>query len=147
MKHKDFIDSLILMKQHKVVKFAPNLYRIGYCCRCGTCCKMRDVYIPTEDDNNPLIRKTHPVSSIMPDGQTAWMNKEKTICRNFIIKDGIPKCIHYPIRPKRCSEFPKYRITQPEKCTYTFIGLEEYRYFLSELDIWRKTNGGKRKKN
>ena len=143
----------------EVTRLANDKYRVGYCSRCGECC--RTISLDTRVGNNAIeYIKLHNVeikikSSIVVDPKEEPTEFAASLtftcpCQHLI---GDPDCLDkwlceiYPTRPAICSSYPKNQSSW-KTCTFTFLDSEKLDWFIKQYaEYWREKDGKEKKIN
>ena len=153
----------------EVTRLANDKYRVGYCSRCGECC--RTISLDTRVGNNAIeYIKLHNVeikikTSIVVDPKEEPTEFAASLtftcpCQHLIkipykiedtdIEDQPDNryfCRIYDTRPAICSSYPKNQSSW-KTCTFTFLDSEKLDWFIKQYsEYWREKDGKEKKIN
>jgi len=125
-----------------LTQIKPNLWRFGFCCRCGMCCKSITIRSSVSKQAEEWIKHHGVTVKIMPsryelaDNQCQNLSVQESYgqpclltfplpCERLIeIADGRYSCTIYKERPAICIRYPEEE-TGYRQCTYVFLDKEE----------------------
>jgi len=138
-------------KPIEVVKLTNEKYRVGFCSRCGACCKT--INMDTKGSEAAIEwLKLHGVKVTILGGIKTDPREE---ANEFTLSISLPcqctelaldeeqKCICqvYEDRPIICKYYPK-QYAGFQTCTYMFLNTEELNKFAADYtEYWRSTHG------
>jgi Fe-S-cluster containining protein len=141
-----------------VHRLSNTIYRVGFCSRCGCCC--RNIDILTRVSGNVIdwlsgygikITTKTPIFDRSSDGESepiefaAQLNIPITC--NYLIQDETTQqhaCTRYQNSPLICQGYPRSQSKYPT-CTFVFLKEDEFEWFVTEYNkYWEAKNGTKK---
>lgn len=143
----------------EVTRITNVLYRVGYCSRCGSCCKNIDINSRVSEyviewlkgygvgiqlkDNifeSPDERSKYEYSATLSFPITCTYLKHELV-KSLNAEQNVYTCERYKDRPAVCKLYPRKSSKWPT-CTFVFINDEEMKWLISE---WEKKHGKEKK--
>jgi Fe-S-cluster containining protein len=147
----------------EIKRITNKKYRVGFCGRCGSCCKLIEINTTASDSVLDWLTgygikcTVHPQMFVSPDTPKA-QNHSITMsipitCTHLQTEDSSPDrmissqtyyCDRHDKLPGICAVYPKAPSKHPS-CTYVFFDDQQLEAFNSKLKEWEKINGKTKK--
>lgn len=128
-------------------RISNTLYRIGYCCQCGSCCKNIDIQVRISANVETwlagygiTVKKEENIYETEEENKNIDYTALISIpvqCKYLKQVDNCYTCENYNARPAICQAYPKSPSKWPT-CTYVFVEEEELKWFLDKYNKEQK---------
>jgi len=130
------LKQIIKQGELKVLKVKDGLYRVGYCVKCGGCCKGINMRTSINEEIADWVR-LHGIKVTMLDNKSAilsWIKDCKYLQIESFELDGTYShtCQNYKSRPNICVNYPMSPSSHKE-CMFVFINTRELDWFNKQI--------------
>jgi len=152
---QDKLNILLNSENEIEIKRLDNrMYRVGFCSRCGSCCKEININTLASDTVMDWLAgygikcRVRPKKFLGLDEDRAEAHSitmSIPITCKYLSEDGeVTTCTRHENRPAICQFYPRKPSKHPN-CTYLFLNTEQLQVFLEQIKSWENEHGASKK--